>query len=146
MSILFLSLSDTKVISLEEVSLKELIISSSKSSNFVELKNLSSSICFFEILFKILKKIRINSSQIRIKKIPMPRPIYINNIRVPASYLNFYIFNKFVLLPTFSDPQDKIVIKIFKKEFNDRKIIPIDCSELIWGFGAIHCLTQQEPK
>ena len=96
--------------------------------------------------FKILKKIRINSSQIRIKKIPMPRPIYINKIRVPASYLNFYIFNKFVLLPTFNDPKDKIVIKIFKKEFNNRKIIPIDCSELIWGFGAIHCLTQQEPK
>ena len=96
--------------------------------------------------FKILKKIRINSSQIRIKKIPMPRPIYINKIRVPASYLNFYIFNKFVLLPIFNDPKDKIVIKIFKKEFNNRKIIPIDCSELIWGFGAIHCLTQQEPK
>ena len=96
--------------------------------------------------FKILKKIRINSSLIKIKKIPMPRPIYINKIRVPASYLNFYIFNKFVLLPTFNDPKDKIVIKIFKKEFNNRKIIPIDCSELIWGFGAIHCLTQQEPK
>ena len=96
--------------------------------------------------FKILKKIRINSSLIKIKKIPMPRPIYINKIRVPASYLNFYIFNKFVLLPTFKDPKDKIVIKIFKKEFNNRKIIPVDCSELIWGFGAIHCLTQQEPK
>ena len=96
--------------------------------------------------FKILKKIRINSSQIKIKKIPMPRPIYISKMRVPASYLNFYIFNKFVLLPTFNDPKDKIVIKIFKKEFNNRKIIPIDCSELIWGFGAIHCLTQQEPK
>ena len=76
----------------------------------------------------------------------MPRPIYINKVRVPASYLNFYILNKFVLLPTFNDPKDKIVIKIFKKEFNSRKIIPIDCSELIWGFGAIHCLTQQEPK
>ena len=73
-------------------------------------------------------------------------PIYINKIRVPASYLNFYIFNKFVLLPTFNDPKDKTVIEIFKKEFNNRKIIPIDCSELIWGFGAIHCLTQQEPK
>ena len=67
-------------------------------------------------------------------------------MRVPASYLNFYILNKCVLLPTFNDPKDKIVIKIFKKEFNNREIIPIDCSELIWGFGAIHCLTQQEPK
>ena len=95
---------------------------------------------------KILKKIKIGSSKIKITKIPMPRPIYINKFRVPASYLNFYIFNKFVLLPTFNDPKDKKVIEIFKKEFNNRKIIPIDCSELIWGFGAIHCLTQQEPK
>ncbi len=96
--------------------------------------------------FKILKKTKINDSQIKIKKIPMPGPIYVNKVRVPASYLNFYILNKFVLLPTFNDPKDEIVTKIFKKEFNNRKIIPIDCSELIWGFGAIHCLTQQEPK
>ncbi len=96
--------------------------------------------------YNILKKIKIGSSQIKIIKIPMPKPIFINKVRVPASYLNFYIFNKFVLLPIFNDPKDKIVIKIFKKEFNNRKIIPIDCSELIWGFGAIHCLTQQEPK
>ena len=95
---------------------------------------------------KILEKTEINSKKIKIKKIPMPRPIYINKVRVPASYLNFYILNKFVLLPTFNDPKDKIVIKIFKKEFKNRKIIPINCSELIWGFGAIHCLTQPEPK
>ena len=96
--------------------------------------------------FKILKKVKINSSKIKIKKIPMPKPIYINKVRVPASYLNFYILNKSVLLPVFNDPNDKIVVKIFKKEFKNRKIIPINCSELIWGFGAIHCLTQQEPK
>ena len=96
--------------------------------------------------FEILKKTKINSSQIKIIKIPMPKPIYIKKVRVPASYLNFYIFNKFVLLPIFNDPKDKVVIKIFRKEFNNRKIIPIDCSKLIWGFGAIHCLTQQEPK
>ena len=96
--------------------------------------------------FKILKRVRVNSSRLKIKKIPMPKAIYIDNVRVPASYLNFYILNKFVLLPTFNDPKDKIVIKIFKKEFSNRKIIPIDCSELIWGLGAIHCLTQQEPK
>ena len=110
--------------------------SNKKDENF---KNLDENL-------KILKKIKIGSSQIKIIKIPMPRPIYINKCRVPASYLNFYIFNKFVLLPTFNDPKDKKVIKIFKKEFNNRKIVPVDCSELIWGFGAIHCLTQQEPK
>ena len=93
-----------------------------------------------------MKKIKNGSSKIKIIRIPMPRPIYINKVRVPASYLNFYILNKFVLLPTFNDPKDKKVIEIFKKEFNNRKIIPIDCSELIWGFGSIHCLTQQEPK
>ena len=76
----------------------------------------------------------------------MPSPIYIDNIRVPASYLNFYITNKFVLLPIFNDAKDNLVINIFKKEFKNRKIIPIDCSDLIWGFGAIHCMTQQEPK
>ena len=75
----------------------------------------------------------------------MPSPIYIDNIRVPASYLNFYISNKFVLLPIFNDAKDNLVINIFKKEFSNRKIIPIDCSDLIWGFGAIHCMTQQEP-
>ena len=65
--------------------------------------------------FKILKRVKVNSSRLKIKKIPMPKAIYINKVRVPASYLNFYILNKFVLLPTFNDPKDKIVIKIFKK-------------------------------
>ena len=68
-----------------------------------------------------------------------------NGIRVPASYLNFYIANKIVLVPTFKDPKDKIVLKIFKRHFKNRKIVPIDCSVLVWGFGTIHCLTQQEP-
>ena len=75
----------------------------------------------------------------------MPSPKIIEGTRVPASYLNFYIANKIVLVPVFNDAKDKIVIKIFKKNFKSRKIIPINCSELIWGFGAIHCMTQQEP-
>ena len=96
---------------------------------------------------KILKKSKIeNGKKLKIIKIPMPKPIYIDNIKVPASYLNFYIANKIVLLPVFNDKNDKKVFLIFKKFFKSRKIIPIDCSELIWGFGAIHCMTQQEPK
>ena len=75
----------------------------------------------------------------------MPRPLYIDNVRVPASYLNFYIANKIVLVPIFNDPNDQKVLKIFKKYFKNRKIVPIDCTDLIWGFGAIHCMTQQEP-
>ena len=95
---------------------------------------------------QILKKsINTNGKKFKIIKIPMPKPIYINNVQVPASYLNFYIANRIVLLPVFNDENDKKVFSIFKKFFKKRKVIPIDCSELIWGFGAIHCMTQQEP-
>ena len=83
--------------------------------------------------------------EFKIIKIPMPRAKYIDGVRVPASYLNFYIANKLVLVPIFNDNKDKNVIKIFKKHFKKRKIIPVDCSILIWGFGAVHCMTQQEP-
>tara|TARA_A100001015_G_scaffold309034_1_gene407739 strand:+ start:6897 stop:7910 length:1014 start_codon:yes stop_codon:yes gene_type:complete len=95
--------------------------------------------------YQIIKK-SIKKKNFKIIKIPMPKAKYINGIRVPATYLNFYIANKIVLVPVFNDNKDKIVIKIFKKHFKNREIVPIDCSLLIWGFGAIHCMTQQEPK
>ncbi len=95
---------------------------------------------------KILKESRnINGKKFKIIQIPMPKATYINKVRVPASYLNFLIANKIVLLPVFKDKQDKKVLSIFKRFFKKRKIIPINCTELIWGFGAIHCMTQQEP-
>ena len=94
---------------------------------------------------KILNKTIIDKKKLKIIKIPMPSPKFIEGNRVPATYLNFYIANKIVLVPVFNDAKDKIVINIFKKNFKSRKIIPINCSELIWGFGAIHCMTQQEP-
>jgi agmatine deiminase len=93
----------------------------------------------------ILNKTIIDKKKLKIIKIPMPSPKFIEGTRVPATYLNFYIANKIVLVPVFNDAKDKIVINIFKKNFKSRKIIPINCSELIWGFGAIHCMTQQEP-
>tara|TARA_A100001011_G_scaffold91660_1_gene96289 strand:+ start:65 stop:1117 length:1053 start_codon:yes stop_codon:yes gene_type:complete len=86
-----------------------------------------------------------NKEKFKIIYIPMPKPKFIDGIRLPASYLNFYIANKVVLVPSFNDPKDKIVLRLFKKHFKNRKIIPIDCSILVWGFGTIHCLTQQEP-
>ena len=95
--------------------------------------------------FRIIKKLN-KYEKFKIVKIPMPKPKYIEGTRVPATYLNFYIANKIVLVPIFKDKNDKLVLSIFKKHFKNRKIIPIDCSNLIWGFGAIHCMTQQEPK
>ena len=95
--------------------------------------------------FRILKKLD-NFKKLKIIKIPMPEAKYIEGTRVPASYLNFYIANKVILVPTFNDKKDKLVLKMFRKHFKSRKVVPIDCSILIWGFGAIHCMTQQEPK
>ena len=87
-----------------------------------------------------------NGKKFKIIKIPMPSPVVIKKTRVPASYLNFFISNKIVLLPVFNVKEDKKVLNIFRKFFTSRKVIAIDCSDLIWGFGAIHCMTQQEPK
>ena len=95
--------------------------------------------------FRILKKLD-DFKKLKIIKIPMPKAKYIEGTRVPASYLNFYIANKVILVPTFNDKKDKLVLKMFRKYFKNRKVVPIDCSILIWGFGAIHCMTQQEPK
>ena len=78
--------------------------------------------------------------------LPMPRKIVRDGQRLPASYANFYIGNKVVLLPTFCDAHDKWAVAVLTKAFPDRKVVPIDCRELIWGLGAFHCLTQQQPQ
>jgi agmatine deiminase len=95
---------------------------------------------------KILKRSRNHlGKQNTIVEIPMPSPLIIDDTRVPASYLNFYIANKIVLLPVFEDKNDDKAFQILEKHFKDRKIVSINCRDLIWGFGAIHCMTQQEP-
>ncbi len=119
------------------VTSKKIFIAYEKNKNDVNYKKLREN---YQIIQKLNKK-----KEFEIIKIPMPNAKYIDGVRVPASYLNFYIANRIVLVPVFSDEKDKKIIKIFKKHFKNRKIIPIDCSLLIWGFGAIHCMTQQEP-
>ena len=77
--------------------------------------------------------------------LPMPGRIDREDLRLPASYANFYIANECILLPTFSDPNDSVAESTLAKVFPKRRIVPIDCTELIWGLGAFHCLTQQQP-
>ena len=77
--------------------------------------------------------------------LPMPHAIVRQGQRLPASYANFYVANKVVLLPVFADVHDQWAIAVLQKAFPDRRIVPIDCRELIWGLGAFHCLTQQQP-
>ncbi len=84
-------------------------------------------------------------SRFDVHKLPMPHKIVRDGQRLPASYANFYIGNKVVLLPTFADSNDRWAVAILEKAFPNRKVIPIDCRELIWGLGAFHCLTQQMP-
>jgi agmatine deiminase len=92
-----------------------------------------------------LERMTVAGSPLKIITLPMPALIDREDLRLPASYANFYIANECVLLPTFSDPNDAVAISTLRKIFPARRIVPIDCCELIWGLGAFHCLTQQQP-
>jgi agmatine deiminase len=77
--------------------------------------------------------------------LPMPAPVVFKGQRVPASYANFHISNDTVLVPTFDDPNDVRALTTIDRVLPRHKIVPIYCGDLIWGLGAIHCMTQQEP-
>jgi agmatine deiminase len=103
----------------------------------------------YEILvenFKALENaVDQNGNKFEIIKLPMPHMKYGNGKKAPVSYTNFYISNRVVLAPTFNDPNDAKAIEIIQSCFPEHKVIPIDCSELIYGGGALHCITQQIP-
>ncbi|OHE77525.1 MAG: agmatine deiminase [Verrucomicrobia bacterium RIFCSPHIGHO2_12_FULL_41_10] len=95
---------------------------------------------------ELLQKMTLSDGRsLNIVELPMPPGIEREGQRLPASYANFYITNHSVLLPTFAVSSDKTAIGILTDLFPTRTIIPIDCRELIWGLGAFHCLTQQQP-
>jgi agmatine deiminase len=78
-------------------------------------------------------------------EIPLPRPVVFCGQRLPASYANFYIANGLVLVPTFHDPNDRVALNTLAEVFPDREVIGIHSVDLIWGLGALHCMTQQQP-
>jgi agmatine deiminase len=78
-------------------------------------------------------------------ELPMPAPLYFDGVRLPASYANFYICNAAVIVPTFNDPNDRVALGILGELFRDRPVIGIHAVDLVWGFGSLHCLTQQQP-
>lgn len=80
-----------------------------------------------------------------IHTLPMPAPVVFEAQRLPASYANFYIANGIVLVPTFNDPNDRVALNTIAAAFPDRTVTGIHCTDLIWGLGALHCMTQQEP-
>ena len=87
----------------------------------------------------------VHGEHFRIVELPMPEPIVFNGQRVPASYANFLIANDIVLVPTFRDDKDALAIEILQREFQDRTVTGIDCYDLVWGLGTLHCISQQEP-
>jgi len=93
-----------------------------------------------------LKKVKDqNGRRLQVVELPMPAPVIFQGRRLPASYANFYICNRAVLVPTFNDRNDRLALNVLADLFPARKIVPIYSGDFIWGFGAMHCMTQQQP-
>jgi agmatine deiminase len=87
----------------------------------------------------------LRAAGLKVVKLPMPRPLIFSGQRLPASYANFYIANGLVLAPTFNDPNDRVALATLARLFPGREVVGINCTDLIWGLGALHCMTQQQP-
>lgn len=88
---------------------------------------------------------RLRAAKLEVVELPMPRPLFFDGVRVPASYANFYVANGRVLVPTFNDPADREALGLLAELFPGREIVGIHGVDFVWGFGTIHCATQQEP-
>jgi agmatine deiminase len=87
----------------------------------------------------------LRSAGLKVVQLPMPRPLWFDGRQLPASYANFYIANGLVLVPTFNDLHDRAALTTLAKQFPGREVVGINCTELVWGLGALHCMTQQQP-
>jgi agmatine deiminase len=95
---------------------------------------------------KQLKKMRLLSGkQLNIIELPMPDAVIYEDQRLPASYANFLITNKSIIVPTFECDKDDIALGIIQECFSDRDVVGINSTDIIWGLGSFHCLSQQEP-
>jgi agmatine deiminase len=93
-----------------------------------------------------LKKMRLLSGkQLQIVELPMPEKVIYEDQRLPASYANFYIANESVIVPTFRSDRDERALRVVEECFPGRRVVGIDSTDIIWGLGSFHCLSQQEP-
>jgi agmatine deiminase len=101
------------------------------------------------VLLENLKELHMmkleNGKPLNVIELPMPSPVYYQEQRLPASYANFYISNKYVIVPVFRCEADQVAIEILQSLFDDRIVIGLDSVDVIWGLGSFHCLSQQEP-
>jgi agmatine deiminase len=82
--------------------------------------------------------------KLRIIELPMPAPLFFESQRLPASYANFYVANRMVLVPTFNDPKDNKAVAILAGVFAEREVVGIHAVDLVLGLGTLHCMTQQQ--
>lgn len=95
---------------------------------------------------KLLQKMRLaNGKLLEIVELPMPTPVVYEDQRLPASYANFYICNRYVIVPTFRCANDKRALDILQKVMPNHVVVGVDSVDIIWGLGSFHCLSQQEP-
>ena len=94
----------------------------------------------------LLKSVDQNGEKLNIIKLPMPGIVGNKNRRLPASYANFYVGNKTVLAPVFGHKNDKLAISILEEQFPNRTVAGVNCVDLVYGLGTIHCITQQQPS
>lgn len=103
----------------------------------------------YELLQTNLKQLKamrlINNKQLNIVELPMPDAVIYEGQRLPASYANFYISNQYVIVPTFRCNKDDQALQLIASCFPEREVVGIDSTDIIWGLGSFHCLSQQEP-
>jgi len=86
-----------------------------------------------------------DGTALRVETLPMPKAVYFDGQRLPASYANFYFANGMVLVPTFNDENDRVALNKLAELFPGRKVVGIACRDLVLGLGTLHCMTQQQP-
>jgi agmatine deiminase len=95
------------------------------------------------------RRLRVATDQdgqpLRVVPLPMPGIVGPPEARLPASYANFYIANGVVLVPTYNHPNDRVALSILQELFPQRQVLGLPCTALVWGLGALHCVTQQQP-
>lgn len=86
-----------------------------------------------------------DGKELKVVTLPMPGKLYYEGQRLPASYANFYVANTIVLAPLYDSPNDRTALESLQALFPGRRVVGVRCIDLVWGLGAVHCVTQQQP-
>jgi agmatine deiminase len=97
-------------------------------------------------LHRLQRSTDARGQQIEVVTLPFPRAVIMDDMRLPASYANFYIANGVCLVPTFNDRNDRVALNTLAELLPEHQVIGIHAVDLVWGLGTLHCLSQQQPS